>query len=238
MAVALQRLRKEFVALQKQPLDKVRAMPWESNILEWHYVLEGPVGSPFEGGFYHGTVTFPTEYPFKPPSIMMLTPNGRFETNVRLCLSMSDFHPESWNPVWSVGTILMGLYSFMLEEQATAGSVSTTAATKRRYATESLEHNSKNAKFAELFPDLQEVHVQRVQAAAAAAAARSQANPGSSLSSTGTSGGVGLTTSQTQDLNLAGIGIGKGAESSMLTILGVLAALLAAAYIIVRQVVV
>lgn len=28
--------------------------------------------------------------------------------NTRLCLSMSDYHPESWNPVWSVSCILTG----------------------------------------------------------------------------------------------------------------------------------
>lgn len=43
-----------------------------------------------------GKLIFPKEYPYKPPSIMMLTPNGRFKLNSRLCLSMSDFHPESW----------------------------------------------------------------------------------------------------------------------------------------------
>jgi ubiquitin-conjugating enzyme E2 J2 len=32
----------------------------------------------------------------------MITPNGRFETNRRLCLSISDFHPETWVPTWSV----------------------------------------------------------------------------------------------------------------------------------------
>ena len=31
-------------------------------------------------------VTFPPQYPFKPPSIVMLTPNGRFATNTKLCL--------------------------------------------------------------------------------------------------------------------------------------------------------
>jgi hypothetical protein len=54
------------------------------------------------GGFYHGTLTFPAQYPYKPPAIAMITPNGRFKTNTRLCLSMSDFHPETWNPLWSV----------------------------------------------------------------------------------------------------------------------------------------
>ncbi|VDO97447.1 unnamed protein product [Soboliphyme baturini] len=85
-----------------------------SNILEWHYVIEGPPNTPYDGGFYYGKLVFPSEYPFKPPSIYILTPNGRFHTNTRLCLSISDFHPDTWNPGWSVGTILTGLLSFMV----------------------------------------------------------------------------------------------------------------------------
>jgi ubiquitin-conjugating enzyme E2 J2 len=66
------------------------------------------------------------EYPFKPPAIMMLTPNGRFVTNTRICMSMSDYHPETWNPLWSVASILTGLLSFMLEDTVTAGYMQTT----------------------------------------------------------------------------------------------------------------
>jgi hypothetical protein len=48
------------------------------------------------GGWYHGKLKFPPDYPFAPPGIMMHTPSGRFEVNMRLCLSMSDYHPETW----------------------------------------------------------------------------------------------------------------------------------------------
>ena len=66
------------------------------------------------------------DYPFSPPALLMVTPNGRFETGVRLCLSMSDYHPELWVPAWSVSTILTGLLSFMLEDTLTTGSITTT----------------------------------------------------------------------------------------------------------------
>lgn len=157
-SVCVQRLRKEFKDIQKKPIENIRAAPKETNILEWHYVIEGPKGSPYESGWYHGILTFPSDYPYKPPSIQMLTPNGRFKTHTRLCLSMSDFHPESWNPMWSVGTILMGLYSFMLEESATYGSIVTDTAFKRQKVKESLEYNCKNKLFCELFPELIQKH--------------------------------------------------------------------------------
>ncbi|RLN89404.1 hypothetical protein BBJ28_00003952 [Nothophytophthora sp. Chile5] len=173
-AMATKRLRKEYLALQRKPVENIQAVPLETNILEWHYVITGTAGSPYEGGYYHGKLKFPPEYPMKPPSVLMCTPNGRFKTNQRLCLSMSDFHPETWNPMWSVSSILTGLYSFMvhpantlafvwmqLENQATLGSVSTTDAQKRKYAATSLETNCGSAIFRKLFPDLVELQQQR-----------------------------------------------------------------------------
>jgi ubiquitin-protein ligase len=77
-------------------------------------VIRGPENTPYFGGFYHGKLVFPSEYPYKPPRIYMITPNGRFKTNSRLCLSISDFHPDTWKPAWSVSTILTGLLSFMV----------------------------------------------------------------------------------------------------------------------------
>jgi ubiquitin-conjugating enzyme E2 J1 len=38
----------------------------------------------------------PLDYPFKPPNIVFLTPNGRFEAGKKICLSISAYHPEEW----------------------------------------------------------------------------------------------------------------------------------------------
>ena len=93
MAQAHKRLQRELQALQRESPPGIHAVPLEADILQWHYVIEGPPGTPYAGGFYHGLVRFPSEYPFKPPSVMVYTPSGRFATNTRICLSMSDFHP-------------------------------------------------------------------------------------------------------------------------------------------------
>ncbi|GLD97029.1 hypothetical protein PINS_up005712 [Pythium insidiosum] len=160
--MAIKRLRKEYIALQKKPVEYIQALPLETNILEWHYVITGTPGTPYEGGYYHGVLKFPPEYPMKPPAVKMITPNGRFMTDKRLCLSMSDFHPETWNPMWSVSSILTGLYSFMIENQPTLGSIVTTDAQKRKYASQSLETNCNNPLFRKLFPDLVELHHKQV----------------------------------------------------------------------------
>lgn len=159
------RLTRELQALQKNPITspRIHTVPNESNILEWHYVIEGNEGTLYDGGYYHGKLIFPKEYPLKPPSVIMLTPSGRFKPNRRLCLSMSDFHPESWNPMWSVSTILTGLYSFMIEKSSTLGSIETNDATKRKLAMESLDFNVRDPTFCRLFPDLLNIHEQQVK---------------------------------------------------------------------------
>ena len=65
-----------------------------------------------QGGIYHGRILLPPEYPFKPPSFLLLSPNGRFETGVKICLSISSHHPEHWQPSWSVRTALTALIAF------------------------------------------------------------------------------------------------------------------------------
>jgi ubiquitin-conjugating enzyme E2 J2 len=80
-SICLNRLKKELKEIKKNPVENIRTSPKETNLLEWHYVIEGPKGSPYEGGFYHGLLTFPKEYPHKPPSIQIYTPNGRFKVS-------------------------------------------------------------------------------------------------------------------------------------------------------------
>ncbi|EPX74741.1 ubiquitin conjugating enzyme Ubc6 [Schizosaccharomyces octosporus yFS286] len=152
---AYKRLMKEYLALQRNPVEYIDAKPAPENILEWHYIVTGPPDTPYEGGQYHGTLIFPSEYPFKPPAIRMITPSGRFQTNTRLCLSFSDFHPKSWNPAWMVSTILVGLVSFMTSDEITTGGIVTPESTRKAYAKDTKRFNlSNNPKFAAIFPEL------------------------------------------------------------------------------------
>ena len=72
----------------------------------------------------------------------MHTPSGRFQPSTRLCLSISDFHPKSFNPAWSVSTILVGLMSFMTSEEITTGSLSSNEQERRWHAARSRWWNS------------------------------------------------------------------------------------------------
>jgi hypothetical protein len=75
-----------------------------------------------------------------------------------------DFHPETWNPLWSVGTIITGLYSFMIESGQTVGSIDTTVEQKRKFARQSLGYNVRDPIFAKLFPEYVQLHKERLAA--------------------------------------------------------------------------
>uniref|UniRef100_A0A3B4T1W8 Ubiquitin-conjugating enzyme E2 J2 n=1 Tax=Seriola dumerili TaxID=41447 RepID=A0A3B4T1W8_SERDU len=153
---ATQRLKQDYLRIKKDPVPYICAEPLPSNILEWHYVVRGPEKTPYEGGYYHGKLIFPREFPFKPPSIYMITPNGRFKCNTRLCLSITDFHPDTWNPAWSVSTILTGLLSFMVEKGPTLGSIETSDYTEmkqKQKAQEELSARTQPLPLPDVVPD-------------------------------------------------------------------------------------
>ncbi|XP_057806089.1 ubiquitin-conjugating enzyme E2 32 [Salvia miltiorrhiza] len=110
---AVKRILQEVKEMQSNPSDDFMSLPLEENIFEWQFAIRGPRDSEFEGGIYHGRIQLPAEYPFKPPSFMLLTPNGRFETQTKICLSISNHHPEHWQPSWSVRTALVAMIAFM-----------------------------------------------------------------------------------------------------------------------------
>lgn len=72
----------------------------------------------------------------------MHTPSGRFQPSTRLCLSISDFHPKSFNPAWEVSTILVGLLSFMTSDEITTGSLSSTPHERKAMAARTRWWNS------------------------------------------------------------------------------------------------
>jgi len=145
------RLLREYKGIRKDPIEFIETQPLETNILEWHFVITGN-DDPYTNGKYHGILEFPDNFPMKPPSIKMLTPSGRFEINKRICLSMSDFHKELWNPSWTVEKILIGLMSFMYEDsRESIGSIVDTRANRRKYAAASPYFNAQNEIYVELF---------------------------------------------------------------------------------------
>jgi len=101
-------------------------LPDPDDIYTWWYIIFG-LEDEYKGGYYLGRVVCPNDYPAKAPNIRIVTENGRFRTDAQgsegICLSISNFHPESWNPAWKVSQIVVGLVSFWIGGEYTYGSV-------------------------------------------------------------------------------------------------------------------
>ena len=78
-------------------------LPDPDDAYVWYYVVFDIDHPDFKGGYYMGKIICPNDYPAKAPKITLITENGRFHNWTEgICLSISDYHPESWNPVWKV----------------------------------------------------------------------------------------------------------------------------------------
>ena len=94
----------------------------EKNFYEVKILIIGPKESPYENGFYLFTLSFPEEYPWKPPVVKYCTQgqNIRFNPNLykngKVCVSiLNTWDGPGWTSCCSLNTILLSLQSLLCE---------------------------------------------------------------------------------------------------------------------------
>jgi ubiquitin-protein ligase len=119
------RINNEYKRLKKKPMEFVTFEMDENNIYEWKFVISGLNNSTYyKGGKYEGILSFPKEYPLKPPVVKFT--NRLFHPNVyhdgKLCISILhegtdetgyEHETERWSPILNVQTIFMSIISLM-----------------------------------------------------------------------------------------------------------------------------
>lgn len=99
----------------------VHVFPSPDTINFWRVLIDGPAGSPFEGGVFALNVVIPTEYPLRPPQITFETPVYHCNVNDsgKICL---DILQDRWSPSLSVPKCLEAI-RMMLKEPDTDNSL-------------------------------------------------------------------------------------------------------------------
>ncbi|KAI9802329.1 MAG: Ubiquitin-conjugating enzyme E2 7 [Piccolia ochrophora] len=126
--MAQKRLLHEYRALTTDPPSNILAGPVdESNLFEWECFLQGPADTPFEGGVFPASLTFPRDYPLAPPVMKFTTEVWHPNVYPSGLVCISILHPpgddpnmyehasERWSPIQSVEKILISVMSMLAE---------------------------------------------------------------------------------------------------------------------------
>ncbi|ORX58421.1 ubiquitin conjugating enzyme [Piromyces finnis] len=113
--MATNRIIKEYMQLQKQPVNSVTIAPREDNLYLWEGKLMGPFNSPFKGGVFNIEITFPQEYPFKPPILKVTTKiyHPNIDDDGSICMSI--LKSDIWKPTIKITQVLEALINLINE---------------------------------------------------------------------------------------------------------------------------
>lgn len=144
------RLHNEIKLLNKNKVEFIQGIQDEENKLIFYFLLKGDKDSSYEGGYYIGKILLPTDYPEKPADFHLLTPNGRFDLNKKICLSNTGYHLESSTPVWSIRNVMIGIYSIWMDDNETGlGHIKESPEQRKAHAKKSVKFN--NEKYKDIF---------------------------------------------------------------------------------------
>ena len=78
----------------------------------WDVTMKGPDNTPYAGGKFVLRLTFPTQYPFKPPTLTFQTTvyHASVQTaNGEVCVAVLG----TWGPTWTAEHCLATVYSLL-----------------------------------------------------------------------------------------------------------------------------
>ncbi|KAI8927039.1 ubiquitin-conjugating enzyme/RWD-like protein [Entophlyctis helioformis] len=124
----------EYRELTVNPPDGITAGPAdEANYFVWEALISGPADTPYEGGIFTATITFPKDYPLSPPVMKFTCPmyHPNIYADGTVCISilhapgddpnMYEHASERWSPVQSVEKILLSVVSMLAEPNDESG---------------------------------------------------------------------------------------------------------------------
>eukprot|EP00759_Apiculatamorpha_spiralis_P058811 PhF_6_TR9418/c0_g1_i1/m.14730/K06689/UBE2D, UBC4, UBC5; ubiquitin-conjugating enzyme E2 D len=118
--MATKRLQKEMKEMITDAPPNTSAGPVsESDLYKWKATIIGPDGTPYAGGIFHLTMHFPSDYPFKPPTVKFITkiyhPNISQHGDICLDILKHGTQGNTWSPILNTGKVLLSILALLNE---------------------------------------------------------------------------------------------------------------------------
>ena len=112
--MAQKRIRKELDEINRDPPANCSAGLLDDDLYHWQATLMGPSESPYQGGVFFLNISFPMDYPFKPPKVVFQTKiyHPNINSNGIICL---DILKEQWSPALTVSKVLLSISSLLCD---------------------------------------------------------------------------------------------------------------------------
>jgi ubiquitin-protein ligase len=121
----IQRLLSDIKQIIKSPLTEngIYYSHDETDMLKGYALIIGQSGTPYDGGYYLFDFYFPTDYPYKPPTVFFHTngENIRFNPNLykcgKVCISLlNTWSGEQWTSCQTISTVLLTLCTLLSDD--------------------------------------------------------------------------------------------------------------------------
>lgn len=111
---SVKRIQRELAEIALDPPPNCSAGPKGDNLYEWNSTILGPPGSVYEGGVFYLDISFPSDYPFKPPKVSFRTRIYHCNINSQgvICL---DILKDSWSPALTISKVLLSVCSLLTD---------------------------------------------------------------------------------------------------------------------------
>jgi ubiquitin-conjugating enzyme E2 D/E len=111
---AQKRITKEHKEWGTDPNVSFSGGPVGDDVFHWSATIAGPPDSPYQGGRFLLDIKFPTEYPFKPPTVTFNTKvyHPNVNSNGNICL---DILNAQWSPALTTAKVVLSILSLLTD---------------------------------------------------------------------------------------------------------------------------
>lgn len=108
------RLRTEIKAMRNDPLDGIEAMPLDAICCHWQATIQGPAGSPYEGGLFFLYIQVPRTYPLDPPIVRFITKIFHPNVSRHGDIGIDSIH-HNWSLALTISKLLISIQSLLTD---------------------------------------------------------------------------------------------------------------------------